>query len=350
MSRAAKLVGALALFAVGLAAVAATVSLLRPAIAPERATGMPSDKIAELRTLAPGIDVLVIGGSRLLNGFDPAQFATETARLGQPLRAYNLSLQRLLLWEQERMLDDALALPGLKPRLIVLEPCVGLGIAPENFTHSRTIEFERPAAWWRAVENILGSDRSPAHQLWNVATHTVVLGLHLTHYGLLSERVFPAPRGLNPAPAGALGFEPKPDLPAGAPPDPWLADLIRQLPAEHAAARTEDLRLPPTMRRHFERLTARIRARGTQVIFLQPPQLAFTTAELRRLTHAFPRDFASVPAGPPVLSYLDPTRYPEFYDARLWADYNHLTASGARVFTGALARDLAEISRRPPAR
>lgn len=348
MNRTAKLLGALVLFVAGLAVVAVTIALLRPVIAPERNTGMPSEKLAELRAVAPQIDVLVIGGSRLLNGFDPGQFAADTAAHGQPLRAYNLSLQRLLLWEQERLLEDALALPGLKPRVVVLEPCVGLGIAPENFTHSRTIEFERPGAWWRAVENILGSDRSPAHQLWNIATHTVVLGLHLTHYGLLADRVFPAPAG--PATPGRLGFEPKPDLPAGAPPDPWLADLIRQLPAAHAAARAEDLRLPATMRRHFERLATRVQAGGARVIFLQPPQLAFTNAELRRLTHAFPRAFPPGPATPPVLSYLDPGRYPDLYDARLWADYNHLTAAGARVFTRTLARDLAAATPGAPAR
>jgi hypothetical protein len=67
---------------------------------PARNTGMPTAKLRELQAIAQEVDVLVIGTSRLLHGFDPTVLAAETRRLGRPLRACDLSLQRLLLWNR----------------------------------------------------------------------------------------------------------------------------------------------------------------------------------------------------------------------------------------------------------
>lgn len=345
MKSALRIIGALLLCASGIGVTSLAITrFVTPRVQPQRDTGMPREKLRELAALAPEVDVLVIGTSRLLHGFDPRVFERETRKLGRPLRAYNLSLQRLLLWEQAQVLDDALALPRLKPRLVLLEPAVGLGISPENFTHARTIEFETPAAWRLATSSVLGSDRSPAHKAWNIATHTIVAGLHVSNYGLYTDVVFPErgrPERVDSFAIEWRGFEPKKDLRQDENPPDWL----KAMAAEHAVRHPRDAAdagpLPAPMRAHFEALRAKLAARGITLVFVQPPQLGFTTEELRTLTYRFPRALQSS-GGAPVLSFLNPAAHPALFEPRWWVDYNHVTETGARLFTTELARELVQ--------
>ena len=94
------------------------------------------------------------------------------------------------------------------------------------------------------------------------------------------------------------------------------------------------------MRRHYLSLRDRLRQRGIEVLFVQPPQLGFTTPELRDLTFRFAQSLPAVEGRPTLLSYLDPQRHPDLFDPRWWVDYNHYTAHGAMLFTRELARDV----------
>jgi len=332
-------------FAVGLSATALIVAwAANPYLQPQRDTGMPREKLAELRAIAPQVDVLVIGTSRLLEGFDPRVFAAETARLGRPLRAYNFSVQRLLLWEQVRLVDEALAVPGLQPKLVLLEPAVGLGISQENFTHARTLEFETPAAWRLAVSSVLGSDRGLAHKAWNLAAHTLVAALHDVHYGLYTRLVFPDPRAVDPdrepTDPRLLGFAPQPDRPAGEPPPAWLVTMRTEYLTRFAQDSRAPGKLPATMQASFLSLQERLRRRGIAMLWVQPPQLGFTTQELRELTFGFGAAVTSPGGDPGLLTYLDPSEHPALFDPRWWLDYNHFTETGAGLFTRELAGDV----------
>lgn len=311
-----------------------------------RDTGMPTEKLRQLRDIASEVDVLVLGSSRLLHGFSPVVFDEEMARNGRTARSYNLSLQRLLLWEQEQMLQDALSLPGLRPRLVLLEPAVGLGIAPENFTHARTIAFETPAAWARAVTVIAGSERPLWHQAWNITTHTIVLGLNLAHYGAFNTRAFPdqpAEPGSVPLAPANRGFVPLAPLGATAPAASEVESAAASYRADHVGSSTGITPLPAALRTHFLRLKAAAEARGARVVFVQPPALGFTTPELRSLTRRFAPDLAKKAE---VWSFLDPDAHPELFTPRLWSDYNHLNAEGAKVLSRELARRAAEAEPR----
>lgn len=338
-----RIIAALLLCGLGLATTSFVVAqFLTPRVKPARDTGMPREKLAELAAIAPGVDVLVIGTSRLLHGFDPRVFESETRKLGRPLRAYNLSLQRLLLWEQARVLDEALALPGFKPQLVLLEPAVGLGISPENFTHARTIEFETPAAWRLATASVLGSDRSAAHKAWNLGAHSVVATLHLANYGLYTDVAFPARDSLAATEAPERdwrGFVPKKDRRPDESAPEWLAAMAREYAVRFPRDSADAGPLPAPMRAHFDALRAKLAARGITLLFVQPPQLGFTTEELRALTFRFPRALRSADRAP-VLSFLDPAKHPALFEPRWWIDYNHMSVSGARLFTAELAREV----------
>lgn len=340
-----RILAALCCFTLGLALVSALVAYVaNPVLRPQRDTGMPSEKLRELAAVAPQIDVLVLGTSRLLHGFDPRVFEAETTRLGRPLRAYNLSLQRLLLWEQAQVLDDALALPGFKPKLVLLEPAVGLGISPENFTHARTVDFETPTAWRLAARTILGSDRSPPHKAWNLATHSVVGALHATHYGLYTDTAFPA-RATATDPEARLtpelrGFVAKPDRPPAEKTPDWLAGMASDYAVRYPHDSADRGVLPEPMRAHFAELHRKLAARGITLVFVQPPQLGFTTPELRELTYRFPAALRQGTEPARVVSFLNPAAHPALFEPRWWVDYNHVTAGGARLFTAELAREL----------
>jgi hypothetical protein len=345
-----RIIAALALCALGIIGTAAAFRFaLNPIVRPERDTGMHREKLTALRALAPEIDVLVVGSSRLLHGFDPRLFDAEAARLSQPLRSFNLSLQRLLLWEQVRVLDDALAIPGLKPRIILIEPSVGLGIAPENFTHARTLEFETPAAWYLAVSAIVGSNRSVAHKAWNIATHCLVALLHAVHYGLYTSVVFPPVPAKSTVPTLSTpslhGYIPLPDRPSDDPALSGLADLQAHYLANFAAHSANPGSLPAALHRHFLALRDRLGQRGVEVLFVQPPQLDFTTPELRELTFQFAPAIAPENGRPGDLSYLDPNAHLELFAPRWWLDYNHYTTTGASLFTRRLAADVIRVGR-----
>ena len=309
---------------------------------------MPTEKLRDLSKQADKVEVLVVGTSRMLHGFDPAIFAAETQSAGHGLSAYNLSLQRLLLWEQERIIADALAIPGLKPRLILLEPAVGLGIAPENFTHARTLEYETPAAWVTAVRVIQSSDRPWWHRAWNITSHTVVLALHAVNYGAGNALAFPPLTDDSKSPGWATdrGFIPLAPRTLSAADEAQLALWCDQHRRDYEHAPVDREPLPAAMRDHFIALRTRLEATGARVVFVQPPQLGFTTDELRRLSRRFEPSVGPIA---PVLSFLDPARHPHLFAPRLWSDYNHLNAEGAAAFTRDLAQalrpDLAELTR-----
>lgn len=324
------------------AGVALAAWLIRTTLVPDwvmRDTGMPTAKLRELRPITHEVDVLVVGTSRLLHGFDPEVFAAESARIGRPLNAYNLSLQRLLLWEQERILTDALSLPGLKPRLILVEPAVGLGLAPENLTHARTLEYETPTAWSTAVRVIASTDRPWWHQTWNIATHTLVFGLHLANFGAGTAIAFPPATPVPDKPdfSGRRGFLPLPKNGSQSADPSQVAIWCELHRRDYEPTPSEPASLPAAMRSHFLELRARLEANGVRVVFVQPPQLGFTTAELRRLTRGFA---ASLGSDAPVLSFLDPKQHPPLFAPDLWSDYNHLNAEGAAVFTRELVHAL----------
>jgi hypothetical protein len=84
------------------------------------------------------------------------------------------------------------------------------------------------------------------------------------------------------------------------------------------------------MRAHFLALETRLETAGARVVFVQPPQLGFTTDELRRLTRRFRPSIASDAT---VLTFLDPAQHPSLFEPALWSDYNHLNTVGANRFT-----------------
>ncbi len=284
-------------------------------------------------------DVLVLGASRLLNGFAPRVFEAELAARGITVRATNLSLQRLQLWEIEPALAAALAVPGVRPRLVVIEPATGLGVAPENLTHARTLHFETPAAFALSVAAIRESGRPVWHQAWNIGMHGAAAILRASGYGRLGALAFPPVGASVEDGAGYLALPGLAEDAAAAPELVWAKErLAAELPAWREAAPP----LPGALARHFDGLRDRLEALGLRVVFVLPPVLAFPDAFYRGQILAMERRALSGEAGSAMwLSFLDPAKHGELFEPRWWHDYQHLRSPGAECFTRRLAGELA---------
>jgi hypothetical protein len=340
----ARVVGALLWFALGFALAAWLLGAWITPRAPARDIGPHSRNLRTLAREPERGQVLVLGASRVLNGFSPAAYEEGLAASGVRAKAFNLSLQRLQLWEQEQVLADALAVPGVKPRLIIIEPVLGLGIAPENLTQARTIHMETAAAFRLATSSILASGRSPAQNAWNIATHGAVAGLHAAGYGRLSSVAFPpfTPPIQYPDP----GYLAIPGLRPGEPPPAWLAETREQYLANLTLWRGSAPPAPPHLLAYFAAWRARLEAGGAKVVFWHPPLLGFPGDFYRGQMLGLEAAWAAQP-GFPQVSHLDPVLHPALYDARLWSDPLHLRRPGAEILSRLLAEETAPLLKEP---
>lgn len=309
---------------------------------PDRDIGPHSAHLRALAADPAGGEVLVIGASRLLNGFAPRVFEAELAGRGVVARATNLSLQRLQLWELGQVLEAAIAVPGVRPRLVVMEPVTGLGVAPENLTHPRTLHFETPGAFSLSARAILESGRPPWHQAWNIVMHGAALGLRGVGYGRWGARVFTPPDAREPM--HEQGYFALPALPAEAESDVELVKARERLVNGLERWRAEAPEVPRVLTRHFAELRVKMEARGVRVVYVFPPVLDFPGEFYRGQNLGLERhgrqQSEATGGTESWLSYLDPNGNPELFDVRLWNDRQHLREPGAEVFTRKLARDL----------
>ncbi len=337
-----RVLGALVVFAASAGAVAWGLRTWEAAEWPDRDIGPHSAHLRALAEDPAGGEVLVIGASRLLNGFAPRVFEAELAGRGLKVRAANLSLQRLQLWELEQVVEAALAVPGVRPRLVVLEPVTGLGVAPENLTHPRTLHFETPRAFALSVAAIRESGRPLWHQVWNVVMHGAALGMRGVGYGRWGAEVFGPPGGGETVPEE--GYLALPALPDGAEVAAELVGAKERLSAGLAGWRAEAPAAPAVLTRHFDQLRAGLEARGIRVVYVFPPVLDFPGEFYRGQNLGLERHGRErMRAGGESevwLSYLEVAENAELFDLREWNDRQHLRAPGAERFTRRLARDL----------
>ena len=300
--------------------------------------------------VAPEVDLIFVGTSRVYRGVDPAMFDAMAAARGVPLRSLNLAVPRLQGFELESALDRFLEHADERLKWVVIDPGSFTGMIFENnHATTREVAWHTPVMTARALARLTREDM-PAPEIAQFAReHLEAALLRYAWVGGYSQRLLgntgpPPPAFLlehmgadlngylaldsyGPEHANAALYASRHDLfVAGL--DAYqqrLSDLVdaRQRPTP---------RLGDDERRFLSKLVERIESAGAQPIFFvaageDDDQLYLRAAFEEGVIDSF-------------LDYGDPERYPEIFEPASRFDESHLSRRGGLRLTELLADDL----------
>ncbi len=338
-------IGNITLFAAAFAASAAALSTLRPL--PDSAFLAP--KFAYYEKHASEFDVVFVGSSRVLKGFDPASFSkTVASKSGRELRAFNFGIPGMRGHEAARVVEKILELHSDRLRHLFVEFPEFRGTFPDdNWANS-----ER-AVWWhdlRSTFEVLATisrSRAPLQEKVSLATqHLRLFAANASNYGAIGavlDRAFvPHPNDDRIAAEilTRFGFQAIPD-------DASPQSAVEKSYADPHCRLQEEL-APRIARRNKKegdlaafnepallRQIARVERAGISLHYVAIPSAeatpdAYRAAEARLLPDFMPMN--------------DFSRFPSLWKSPFYSDGAHLKESGAREFSSLLAEEF--LSRR----
>lgn len=285
---------------------------------------LEEQKFRWFRAHADDYDLVYVGSSHVLRGFDPCTFDARSAALGRSLRSFNFGLVGLGFFEQEYMVDWILAQRPARLRTLVIEPPDrDVVLHRANFFTARDVNWHTPgetraaivAAWGSGRELLARLDLTRLHVL-HALQRATNLGLGVNGLRRALEPVLPdlAEEGFG----GRDSREPR-----GEEREERVGSAEREFLVGSP---------PPVMWRTFRAVCARIRAHGLEAAVVLPPTQSpdYTSQAQRRGDLPELRSYP-----PPSFPVLFEDRAGHFYDA------GHLNRRGAALFSARLAQDLA---------
>jgi hypothetical protein len=332
-----------ALVGLGVLAFAATGAAIRAQL-PWPAEGALDARWRHLRAHADEFDLVFVGSSNLARGIDPVAVDRELARLGHPIRSYNLGADNMQSTEVGYVLRQIVALRPSRLRFVVIEL---LEFAPRamvrrNPFSDRAVHWHDAPALVDALGRIAASGEPPLEKLR-------LAWLHLRHAAWRASSFGRAERAIglrsaeldafDAAVAAAGGFEA-----LDARPDPATLQMrskfLARIPGYLASLEDVDRRnrvpalAPPGLAAAVRDQTAWLRAQGLEPIYLVPP-LPWPAPELLAI--------AREPGAPAVVALNSPGRFPELFDPEHRWDPTHVNRAGAELLSIRLAAALAPL-------
>lgn len=300
---------------------------------------------ARLRWLeqhAQRYDALCIGSSRVYRSVVPRALERELASRGAPLSVFNLGIAGAEPHETLYYLRRALAAPGARFRLVLLEAWAQTPESPPGLAFSL-----RRVYWHRPREALLAALACLREPSWTPLRRAEEASLHLAQLAWRESSY-----GRGPELARALAGPP----PA---PPPWVAE------ASGYRALEDDLEARPIERRRKLMSDKEAVEREADLLREQraagggsAPDLALARSLVRTARGAGAAAVLFVAPGneglvrteelaplAPVLAYQDPDAAPFLFDVDLRWDVSHLARAGAQRFSRLLAQDLAPLLR-----
>lgn len=294
------------------------------------------------RAHAGDYDVVFVGSSYVARAVEPAVLDRELARLGRPLRSFNLAADNMQAAEAGHVLREIVGLGSPRLRFAVMEL---LEFAPRGML--KRSAFTDRGIYWHDARGLADALRRVAGSAEPRMERLRLGWLHLRHaawrfanFGRAERAIAAWRRGPDPADlavAAAGGFEALDERP-----EPSSLEVhetfLRSLPGYLARLEEIDLRnrvpgiAPPELLRVVHEQTARLRAAGIEPIYFVPP-VPWAAPELLAI--------AREPGGAAVVALNSPARFPELYDpAHRW-DAIHVNRAGAALMSAQLAAELA---------
>ena len=294
------------------------------------------------------VDVVFIGSSRMFNGIMPEVIERELSSKGIRASVWNLSLHDLSNAEQKRIIEDLQQQMHLKPKLIVYEPCLRLGMELRNSTTSRSVYFSNLDSFLDSARFIQGADRGLTRKTFNQFCNVTCFVVGATNYGSFSSMAFPNRDKLGRDRAKELneemklkGFTPADQKIAGVlAVESKLKKVVDQANADEQAQRSRNDLLPSAQWELFLETESLIKSHGCDSIAVVMPKFVVPDTYYREAEFQTSRRYATQ-TDIDSIDYLWRSEHPELYQIKFWHDKNHLSQQGADFFSREIAAELA---------
>lgn len=295
---------------------------------------------------AAELDLVFIGSSRVLRGFDPEVFDGVLAGHGLAHRSFNFGIGGMRGHEADQLLKRVLEDANPPPRVVLMEfP----DFDPE-FMDGATEATDR-SLFWHSIAQTLSVLRSTFLRDAPLADNVALAATHLrhcaaatVHYGraasVAEHLLGRAPAARNtPGMLERRGFDRLADLdlPLDERQRRFLAPGARIMEQAAPAVTAENAAAVDLARYNLDALEEQIRLAehyGVRLIYVAVPSVratpvAYRLAEQGRL--------------PAFVGLNDPTRCPQLYTTGLFLDAEHLNDAGAAAFSRVLASAVAPL-------
>jgi hypothetical protein len=299
-----------------------------------------SEKLALMDKWKGRASSAAFGSSHVDNGFDPRAFDQELSSTAAATTSLNLGISGGSQTEQAAVAAAFLeslppAAPGSPSRFVLLELTAGANFTNDHLFHPRAINIYNIDAI-RLALNDAGLTSVGWRRALGRSGFALAAGLlHYLNVGMLSSRIFPAP--LNSALVfSETAFDRRGLTPNQAAPklSPDALAVQNVLAQQHPSQATPGEVLDGH-RVLLSDLADAARRKKVQLLYFVAPKLG------NLLSYPiFPASAFDGSSSVPILNVARPEEHPELYRPELWHDPNHLTESGAAVFSRLLADEL----------
>ena len=323
-------------------------------LAPEPDTGDLDDKLRHFAAHGDRYDLVFFGSSRILRGVRPEILDAELARRGLDVRSFNFGIDGMSGYETDALVRRVLAMRPESLRWAVVELDGWSAEMPEaNRYKARMIGWHDAEATAAAVRDTARREKPAGARLELAAAHLLHGAARATAAGRGRDLLRSLPGGSlferrdEPEETidGGRGFLPFSERSYGTPSThPFRRAFLGKLPLyERAVEYLSAANRAPAPVRAADREALAAQSAELRRAGVRPIHLVTPTA--RPLPHLMPlaRPAAAGESGSSVLTYNDPTLYPELFTVENRFDAEHLTTEGAALFSLRLADDLARM-------
>lgn len=333
--RASAIAGAVALAALGFAAVASILHLgIRDPL--HLHADARSEKLLMLDRMQGTVYSAVFGSSHIHNGFDPRVFDRDTAGSPAETHTVNLAIEGGSQAEQRVMALEFLRHLTPPPRqdacLVMLELNAGANFQSMHLVHPRAINvYDWQTA--RFVSHLTDAQMSWKQRAGRTGFALAAMGLHYLNVGMLSNRIFSPP--IDPATYDEQTANDQRGQKLEFPNDKDQRFIRNELAHEPAHPATEEGELTPGASELIQQLAAASPEPGLSFVYFVYPKIDDLAS-----TPRYPDHLTVGTREVPIVNLARPDLYPQLYRPELWHDPAHLDETGARLATALFAEQL----------
>jgi len=292
-------------------------------------------------------DTLFFGSSRVFNQIIPDVFDQAAKAEGLAINSYNFGIPAMRALDSTALIETVLQNPPENLRWVFFESVLDRGYEP--IPNART----HRAMYWHTWENtgmavryILDSEAALPEKAILIFSHLIPALYNQMNVGRLFNQLLPSEFSEREQMVASYFTEHEGFFPlneedsykrqAFLSDQAGYAQKVNQLEAFQMGAAQREAELAKNKRRLLARVSRAIRATGAEPIFIDPPSLELDddlqAAQRLNLIEM-------------LLSYKDPVRFPELYQAKNRYDADHLNEATSEVFTRVLAEDFSEVAK-----
>lgn len=289
-------------------------------------------------------DALFFGSSRVYSHVAPDVFDATAKANGVALSSYNFGIPAMRAIDSAVLLQQVLANPPKNLKWVFFESTLDKGYEP--FANART----RRSLYWHTWKNtafaaryILTSDESWPSKVVLVSSHLLPFLYQQLNVGRMFNQVLPSDFLPEEQQAIAdftqakgyygLSDQADPTRQAFLQNQPDYQAKVTALTVSESATAPQAPYLSANKQNLIDQVSEAIRAAGAEPIFIESPTLNpandFRSAQqLGLIQH--------------LLSYKNPSQFPQFYSLNNRYDVEHLNQPGSKIFTQQLAKDFSQ--------